>query len=99
MGFVPPQNGSGRLVYKNAHDDAKAAIANYNKAIELSPKYVDAWVRKGITLYNEKDYYEAETCLNEAVRLSPSSFKAVYNRGKIRLALENTEGASRKGTY
>ena len=75
-----------------AHD-AKAAIANYNKAIELSPKYVDAWVRKGITLYNEKDYYEAEACLNEAVRLSPSSFKAVYNRGKIRLALENTEGA------
>ena len=75
-----------------AHD-AKAAIANYNKAIELSPKYVDAWVRKGITLYNEKDYYEAETCLNEAVRLSPSSFKAIYTRGKIRLALENTEGA------
>jgi tetratricopeptide (TPR) repeat protein len=75
-----------------AHD-AKAAIANYNKAIELYPKYVDAWVRKGITLYNEKDYYEAEACLNEAVRLSPSSFKAIYNRGKIRLALENTEGA------
>ena len=75
-----------------AHD-VKAAIANYNKAIELHPKYVDAWVRKGITLYNEKEYYEAETCLNEAVRLSPSSFKAVYNRGKIRLALENTDGA------
>ena len=70
-----------------------SAIANYNKAIELHPKYVDAWVRKGITLYNEKEYYEAETCLNEAVRLSSSSFKAVYNRGKIRLALENTEGA------
>ena len=75
-----------------AHD-VKAAIANYNKAIELHPKYVDAWVRKGITLYNEKEYYEAETCLNEAVHLSPSSFKAVYNRGKIRLALENTDGA------
>lgn len=75
-----------------AHD-AKAAIANYNKAIELYPKFVDAWVRKGITLYNESDLYEAEVCLNEAVRLSPVSFKAVYNRGKIRLALKDIEGA------
>ena len=75
-----------------AHD-AKAAIANYEKAIAFYPKYTDAWVRKGITLYNEKDYYEAEACLNEAVSLSPSSFKAIYNRGKIRLALHNIDGA------
>ena len=75
-----------------AHD-ANAAIANYDKAIELYPTYTDAWVRKGITLFNAKDYYEAEVCLNEAVRLSPMLFKAVYNRGKIRLALNNTEGA------
>ena len=75
-----------------AHDP-KAALANYNKAIELYPQYTDAWVRKGITLYNEKDYYEAEACLNEATRLSPGSFKALYNRGKIRLSLDNIEGA------
>ena len=75
-----------------AHD-AKAAIANYEKAIAFYPKYTDAWVRKGITLYNEKDYYEAEVCLNEAVSLSPSSFKAIYNRGKIHLALHDIDGA------
>ena len=75
-----------------AHD-AKAAIANYEKAIAFYPKYTDAWVRKGITLYNEKDYYEAEICLNEAVNLSRTSFKAIYNRGKIRLALHNIDGA------
>ena len=75
-----------------AHD-AKAAIANYEKAIAFYPKYTDAWVRKGITLYNEKDYYEAEACLNEAVSLSPSSFKAIYNRGKIHLALHDIDGA------
>ncbi len=54
-----------------AHD-IRAALANYDKAIELYPQYTDAWVRKGITLYNNKDYYEAELCLNEAVRLSPT---------------------------
>lgn len=75
-----------------AHD-AKAAIANYNKAIELSPTYTDAWVRKGITLYNNKEYAEAEACLNEAVHLSPSLFKAYYNRGKNRLATGRIEEA------
>ena len=75
-----------------AHD-SRAAIANYDKAIELNPSYTDAWVRKGITLHNDKEYYEAEVCLNEAVRLSPALFKAIYNRGKNRLALDNIEGA------
>lgn len=75
-----------------AHD-ARAAIANFDKAIELNPTYVDAWVRKGVTLHNEKLYSEATPCFNEAVRLSPASFKARYNRGKNRLALQDVEGA------
>ena len=37
----------------------------------MNPSYTDAWIRKGITLHNDKEYYEAEVCLNEAVRLSP----------------------------
>lgn len=83
----------GNECITQAHD-AKAAIANYNKAIELAPKYVDAWVRKGVTLYSEKDYHEAEKCFNEAVRLSPMLFKGVYNRGKNRIELNHLEGAA-----
>lgn len=82
----------GNECITQAHD-SRAAIANYDKAIELNPSYTDAWIRKGITLYNNKEYYEAEVCLNEAVRLSPMLFKAVYNRGKNRMALDNIEGA------
>ena len=82
----------GNECITQAHD-SRAAIANYDKAIELNPSYTDAWVRKGITLYNNKEYYEAEVCLNEAVRLSPMLFKAIYNRGKNRMALNNIEGA------
>lgn len=81
----------GNECITQAHD-SRAAIANYDKAIELNPSYTDAWVRKGITLYNNKEYYEAEVCLNEAVRLSPMLFKAIYNRGKNRMALNNIEG-------
>ena len=82
----------GNECITQAHD-SRAAIANYDNAIELNPSYTDAWVRKGITLYNNKEYYEAEVCLNEAVRLSPMLFKAIYNRGKNRMALNNIEGA------
>ena len=82
----------GNECITQAHD-SREAIANYDKAIELNPSYTDAWVRKGITLYNNKEYYEAEVCLNEAVRLSPMLFKAIYNRGKNRMALNNIEGA------
>ena len=73
--------------------DTKAAIANYDKAIELYPDYTDAWVRKGVTLYNTKKYDDAEICLNKAVLLNPYEFKTVYNRGKLRLAKHDNEGA------
>lgn len=83
----------GNECITSAHD-SQAAIANYDKAIELAPRYVDAWVRKGVTLHSEKKYREAEKCLNEAVRLSPMLFKGVYNRGKNRIELNNLEGAA-----
>ena len=50
-------------------------------------------MRKGVTLFNENQYQEAEECLNRAVRLRPAEFKTVYNRGKLRLKLGNIEGA------
>jgi predicted negative regulator of RcsB-dependent stress response len=65
----------------------KAALANYDKALELWPSYVDAWVRKGVTLFNMREFIEAERCLNEAVRLSPGHFKALLNRGKARMEM------------
>ncbi|WP_300729334.1 AAA family ATPase [uncultured Bacteroides sp.] len=73
--------------------DIRAALANYDKAIELYPEYVDAWVRKGITYFNDDKINEAEECLNKAVQLRPMEFKAVYNRGKLRLHTGDTEGA------
>lgn len=80
----------GNECITQAHD-LKAALANYNKALELDSKLVDAWVRKGITLFDDNKIPEAEACLNEAVRLSPRGFKTRYNRGKMRLELNRLE--------
>jgi len=71
--------------------DARAALRNFDKALKLDPTYVDAWVRKGITLLDIREDYEALTCLNKAVKLSPLSFKAQYNRGKCHLHLKYYE--------
>lgn len=73
--------------------DARSAIANYNKAIALYPEMTDAWIRKGITLLDEGELTEAEACLNMSVKLSPSNFKSYYNRGKLRMAVNDVEGA------
>ena len=47
----------GNECITQAHD-VRAALANYDKAIELYPEYIDAWIRKGITLFNEKECRE-----------------------------------------
>lgn len=73
--------------------DPKAALANFNKALKLNPDFIDVWIRKGITLYDQKEYFDAEICFNKAVSLSPISFKALYNRGKNRIRLQNFEEA------
>lgn len=74
-------------------NDPAAAIRCFDKALKLDPTFVDAWVRKGVTLFDKGEYYDAEVCLNKAVKLSPRSFKAYYNRGKCRLSQKHYEEA------
>jgi tetratricopeptide (TPR) repeat protein len=71
----------------------KAAVANFDKAIKLCPDFVDAWVRRGVTLADMGDLYEAEVSFNKAIALSPADFRAYYNRGKLRLKQEHPQDA------
>lgn len=77
----------GNECMTKAHD-ANAAIRCFDKALNLNPNYVEAWVRKGVTLLDIGEDYDALVCLNKAVKLSPKSFKARYNRGKCLLRLK-----------
>ena len=63
------------------------------KALRLYPDYMEALVRKGVTLLDLGDDREAQACLNRAVKLQPKSFKARYNRGKCLLKLRYHEEA------
>lgn len=75
-----------------AHD-SRAALANFDKAIKLNPKFTDAYIRRGVTLTNEGKLRDAEIDFSKALKLSPASFKAAYNRGKVRLEQNEIEGA------
>ncbi len=77
----------GNECITKAHD-ANAAIRCFDKALNLNPNYVEAWVRKGVTLLDIGEDYDAQVYLNKAVKLSPKSFKARYNRGKCLLKLK-----------
>ena len=82
----------GNECITKAHDP-QAALRCFDKALKMDPNYVDAWVRKGVTLFDTKETYEALTCFNKAVEINPQSFKARYNRGKARYALKHYEEA------
>lgn len=82
----------GNECITQAHDN-RAALRCFDKALKLDPLFADAWVRKGVTLLDMGETYEAHVCFNEAVRLKPHAFKTRYNRGKCHLLLKNYEEA------
>lgn len=82
----------GNLCITEANNP-KAAIKNYDKAIELYPNYVDAWIRKGNTLLDEREYADAQHCLLHAAQLSPMEFKAWFNLGRLHMEMSDFERA------
>lgn len=77
-----------------AMDDTKAAIANFDKAISINPRYVEAYVCKGRALLDNRRLRDALKVLNQALDISPNNFKAIYTRGKVLFVMEKYEEAS-----
>jgi tetratricopeptide (TPR) repeat protein len=56
------------------------AIANYNEALRLDPRYTLAFRGRGSAWYGKKEYGKAISDYNEAIRLDPEYSMAYYNR-------------------
>ena len=78
---------------RNKVHDRRAALANYEKALKLWPEYVDALINKGVILFNDNRINEAEECLSMAVKQNPNSYRAYFNRGRLRIYSGDIEGA------
>ena len=74
-------------------EEVEAALANYGKAIELSPLYLPGWMGKATALLGLKRYAEAEACLSHVVKRSRQHVEARLLRGQARLQLNNVAGA------
>lgn len=72
---------AGRGLIRAEKGEADAAIADYNEAIRLDPKYVDAYRLRGDAWYKKGDLDAALKDYSEAIRLDPTFALAYNNRG------------------
>lgn len=74
-------------------DDVKAAMANYDKALRISPKCHDAAVGKVKLLLQQRQLRKALTAVNKVLDEAPHLFKAIYWRAKTFYAMDKLEEA------
>lgn len=61
------------------------AEKDFRQAIEISPKYEEAWLNLGINAYYTTNYKEALAAINHLISLNPDSDNAYYSRGNVYL--------------
>jgi tetratricopeptide (TPR) repeat protein len=69
------------------------AIAAYEQAIKIQPKYYEAWYAKGYSLYRLQRYEEAIASYEKVIQLQPEEPMAWYIRGLILEELQRHEEA------
>jgi tetratricopeptide (TPR) repeat protein len=57
------------------------AIADFDQAIRLDPKFAPAYHNRGLAWWHQKEYDRAIADYSEAIRLDPKDAAAYYNRG------------------
>jgi tetratricopeptide (TPR) repeat protein len=67
--------------------DYRGGILDYNKAIELKPKYAEAYNNRAAAKLNLKDNAGAKADANKAITLNPQIAEAYYNRGAAKINL------------
>jgi predicted O-linked N-acetylglucosamine transferase (SPINDLY family) len=69
------------------------ALIHYEKALQISPEYAEAWSNTGVILYNLKRYDEALIHYEKALQISPEYAEAWNNKGMTLLALRRHQEA------
>jgi Tetratricopeptide repeat. len=77
-----------------ANDD-HAALANFNKAVNLQPDHYKAWFGRGMALGNLERHLEALKSFDQALAVQPNASFGWHNRaialGKLGQRLEGSQ--------
>jgi tetratricopeptide (TPR) repeat protein len=87
--LMPGYAGAWNLIGNAKIDleDASGALAAYDKAVALSPEYVNAHYNRGVALQALIRHAEAEAAFQQALKLSPALAEAWDGLGESQLRL------------
>lgn len=69
------------------------AIKYFNRALDINPKYVEAYTGKGMALYKLGELGKAGKCFNRVIELKPSEKNGWYGKGLVYLKEKKYEEA------
>lgn len=75
-------------IYKHDFD---VILEDYNKTIDLAPKFAFSYFNEGNLLSQEKDFQTAIDNFTQAIKLQPDFAEAYYNRGLAYLYINDTK--------
>ncbi|NEQ23783.1 MAG: DnaJ domain-containing protein, partial [Microcoleus sp. SIO2G3] len=82
-----------RAVAKALDKDYQGAVEDYTQAIELNPRFVEAYIKRGAMRYKLGDARGALKDCNEALSINPKLAQAYYYQGRSRYRLGYTQAA------
>jgi tetratricopeptide (TPR) repeat protein len=83
---IPAFGDVSNIYFQNAFNEYERgefgdALADYNKAIELNPRFAEAYNNRGNLKQDEGDTEDAFADYQRAIKLKPDFGVAYYNRG------------------
>ncbi len=71
----------------------QAALANYEKAVHISPSCTDAMVGKARVLLSQRQLRKALNAINKALKLQPHKVKILFWHAKVLFAMDKLDEA------
>ena len=80
--MIGTDQGTALVETKVNYADAKR-LRVYDKAIELEPKYADAWNKRGLAFQSRSKFDEAIQFFDKAIEIDPQNASDWNNKGTV----------------